>query len=189
MIDNTISMIEGIKNNKKEEELEANLHPLGMYPELKNIKVEKEDTQVLFETVLVESPLADYFWKLLEAAKDSQNNIAAITGYFKDRHAEMLRSGLKKFWIEDFIAFCETLNGISAENMVHLLKTEADFMTINTVYNTLKDEKKVREAQRRDLLPACGYFYPDCHNDFLTGCDKFDDLRAKCVINKRYEEI
>lgn len=189
MIDNTISMIEGIKNNKKDEDSEANLHPLGMYPELKNIKVEKEDTQVLFETVLVESPLAEYFWKLLESNKDSQNNIAAITGYFKERHAEMLRAGLKKFWIEDFTEFCETLNGISRDNMLHILKTEADFMTINTVYNTLRDEKKVRENIRRDLLPACGYFYPDCHQEFLTGCDKFDDLKAKCVIDRRYQDI
>lgn len=62
-------------------------------------------------------------------------------------------------------------------------------MTINTVYNTFRDEKKTREEQRRYLLPACGYFYPDCHHDFINNCDNFDVLKSKCVINKRYQDI
>jgi len=62
-------------------------------------------------------------------------------------------------------------------------------MTINVVYNTFKEEKKQREEQRRILLPAAGYFYPDCHYHFLKECDNFDDLKNKCKINKRYQDI
>lgn len=178
-----------LRTKKKDQDTTANLHPLGLYDELKNLKNAEDDIPALFETVLIESPLAEYFWKLLESAKDSQTNLTAITGFFKERNAEDLRSGLKKFWIEDFIEFCETLNGISAENMLHILKSEADFMTINVLYNTLQDEKKVRESTRRDLLPAAGYFYPDCHQKFLTECDKFDDIKAYCIIDRRYQNI
>jgi len=188
MIDNTVSMIEGIRNHKKEHDLDANLNPLGIYPELRNLKSEKEDPNVLYETVLVESPLCDYFLRLLEG-NTAYTKMEQIGGFFQEKHAEVLRSVLKKFWIEDFIQFCEGLNGISADNMIHLLKTEADFMTINVIYNTFKDEKKQREEQRKFLLPACGYFYPDCHYHFLKECDTFDDLKAKCAISKRYQDI
>lgn len=188
MIDNTVSMIEGIRNHRREQDLEANLHPLGLYPELRNLKSEKEDPNIQYETVLVESPLSEYFLRLLEGSKDL-TKMEQIGGFFQDKHAEVLRSMLKKYWIEDFIAFCENLNGISADNMLHLLKTEADFMTINVVYNTFKEEKKSREEQRRIQLPACGYFYPDCHYFFLKECDTFDDQKQKCKINKRYDDI
>jgi len=119
MIDNTVSMIEGIRNHRREQDLEANLHPLGFYPELKNLKSEKEDPNVLYETVLVESPLCDYFLRLLEGNKDL-TKMEQIGGFFQDKHAEILRSVLKKYWIEDFIEFCEGVNDISAQNMIHL---------------------------------------------------------------------
>jgi len=39
MIDNVVNMIEGIKNKVDGDLLLANLDPLGMFPEIKNIKV------------------------------------------------------------------------------------------------------------------------------------------------------
>jgi len=43
MIDNVVSMIEGLKNKIDPEELIANSDPLGQFPEIKNIKVLEGD--------------------------------------------------------------------------------------------------------------------------------------------------
>jgi len=43
MLDNTVSMIEGLKNKVEHEYLMANSDPLGYFPEMKNIKTVEID--------------------------------------------------------------------------------------------------------------------------------------------------
>jgi V-type H+-transporting ATPase subunit d len=45
------------------------LDPLGYFPELKNIKtVEGDDYATLYQQVLIDLPIGDYFLKFLEAS-------------------------------------------------------------------------------------------------------------------------
>jgi len=43
MIDNIVNIIEGLKNKVDAVTLEAQANPLGLFPELKSIKVESDD--------------------------------------------------------------------------------------------------------------------------------------------------
>ena len=62
MIDNVVSMIEGLKNKIDPEELIAASDPLGYFPEIKNIKVlEGDDYTQLYRDVLIDTPVGPYF--------------------------------------------------------------------------------------------------------------------------------
>ncbi len=67
MIDNVVNMIEGIKNKVDGDLLLANLDPLGVFPEIKNIKVmEGDDYSGLYRDVLIDTPVGSYFMRFLE---------------------------------------------------------------------------------------------------------------------------
>lgn len=58
MIDNTIFMIEGVKNKAPPETLFLNMNPLGFYSEMKNIKVmDGDDFSSLYRDVLIDTPV------------------------------------------------------------------------------------------------------------------------------------
>ena len=61
-----------------------------------------------------------------------------VQNIFKELKPEYIRTSLKKLWLEDFYEFCETkLNPTSQTMMCDLLKFEADFKTIQVVYNSI----------------------------------------------------
>ena len=79
---------------------------------------------------------------------------------------EYIRTSLKKLWLEDFYEFCEReINPTSWAMMRDLLKFEADFKTIQVIYNSIGNRElntaaKIQEA-RKKLCPSLGYLYPD----------------------------
>lgn len=187
MIDNTVSVIEGVKNKVIDPKtFDANINPLGKFDQLKEIASSgAEDLGSLYETVIVESPLSGYFLKFIDKhGKNSGNFTDLSAGFFKELKNENLRAGLKRLWIEDFLEYCTTLNGISADNMVDIMMTEADYMSILAVYNTMSWEKQEREKIRSLIIPSCGYLYMDHYNE-LIHCDSVDTLNNK--ICKHYE--
>jgi V-type H+-transporting ATPase subunit d len=90
-----------------------------------------------------------------------------VQNLFKELKPEYIRTSLKKLWLEDFSDFCQrNLNPTSADMMDELIKFEADFKTIQVIYNSIGNRElnttaKILEA-RKKLCPALGYLYPDC---------------------------
>ena len=65
-----------------------------------------------------------------------------VQNIFKELKPEYIRTSLKKLWLEDFYEFCQTkLNPTSREMMCSLLKFEADFKTIQVVYNSIGNKE------------------------------------------------
>ena len=67
-IENVVGVIEGVKNDQPLELLLKGLDPLGYFPELKNIRtVEGDDYATLYQQVLVDLPIGNYFRKFLDS--------------------------------------------------------------------------------------------------------------------------
>lgn len=126
MIDNLVNIVQGLRTNTPVERLEANADPLGFFPELKTIKVESDDLNSLYESVLIDTPISKYFLKFLEMNFNETSDMEQFKAFFKETNNENLRSCLKRLWLEDFNAFIQTLNPITRENMTRLLNFEAD---------------------------------------------------------------
>ena len=176
MIDNVVNIIEGLKHRVDADLLIANADPLGYFPEMKNIKVlEGDDYTGLYRDVLIDTPVGPYFMRFLEEAMEGieNRNIQEIQALFKEMKPEFIRTSLKKMWLEDFHEFCENkLNPTSRELMDDLLKFEADFKTIQVVYNSIgnKDFNTAIKiiTTRKNLCPNLGYLYPDCQRLLLN---------------------
>lgn len=130
MIDNLVNIIQGLRNNTPSQRLMANLDPLGFFDELKTIKVESDDFSTLYESVLIDTPISQYFLKFLEMNTSELSDLSQIKAFFKETNNENMRACLKRLWMEDFYEWVQTLNSISRDNMVTLLNMEADFKSI-----------------------------------------------------------
>lgn len=60
--------------------------------------------------------------------------------------------------------------------MIDMLKTQADYSAIQVVYNSLTTSKAERTTIRKQLLPSCGYLYPDCYKQ-LVDAESIEALR------------
>lgn len=80
-IDNVVFVIEGLKSQRPISELLKTVDPLGDFPQLSNIKaVDAEDYGSLYQEVLVDLPVGQYFRKYLDevtasAALDENHEI------------------------------------------------------------------------------------------------------------------
>lgn len=109
MIDNVILLITGTLHDRDTKELLERCHPLGMFDSIGALSV-ATSIQELYNTVLVDSPIAAYFEKCLSAHDLDEMNI------------EIIRNTLYKTYLEDFYEFCLTLQDPTAEVMGDLLK-------------------------------------------------------------------
>ena len=76
------------------------------------------------------------------AQPGEHRNAQDVAQIFKEMKPEYIRNGLKKMWLQNFYEFTQTrLNGISAEMLEDLLKFEADFRTIQIIYNTMSNKE------------------------------------------------
>jgi len=133
MIDNLVNIVQGLRTKTSIERLEANANPIGLFPELKTIKVEGDDLGMLYESVLIDTPISKYFKKYIEMNMEEGADMEQLKGFFKDVNFENLRANLKRLWLEDFFEFVQTLNGISKDNMSRLLQFEADTKAVQVI--------------------------------------------------------
>jgi vacuolar-type H+-ATPase subunit C/Vma6 len=61
MIDNIMMILDGVQNNMPFKKLINNIEPLGQLPQLAAIEAASSDIAVLYETVLIDTPLAEIF--------------------------------------------------------------------------------------------------------------------------------
>lgn len=169
MIDNVVNMIEIIKNKDINRKRQAQPDPLGYFRGIEGIlRFESDDIAELYQIVLIDTPVGDYFQRLLEdiikagamqnrSLEDVHRQLAEIT-------PEVLRISLKKMWLEDLYDLCRGLNGISKDILEDLIKFEADCMTIQIIYNSISNEElnkpAARETDRKALCPNVGHLYP-----------------------------
>ena len=200
-IENVVGVIEGVKNEQPLEILLKGLDPLGYFPELKNIRtIEGDDYATLYQQVLVDLPIGNYFRKFLDTIaimqggeeKQMKKDVKFISDLMKDFKAERIKNLLKKIWISEFHKFCmNNLNGTSQLFMDDLLKFESDCMTLQIIYNSIDikglSDAKGRQGERKKYINSLGYLYPDKDQE-LTEVDSFEKLRA-AVKGFEYEQM
>lgn len=183
MLENVLMMIEGLKCGIASERLQASVDPLGDFKLLSAVELSNK-LDSLYQTVLIDSPVGPYFYKYLEQKnmgnndnKEGMKHFSDMQNYFKEETPELVRSSLNRIWIEEFYEHCSTkLNEISRLNMEKILKLEADFQTIQVIYNSLDDSNEEKESNRSLLCPSLGNLYPLFFYQ-LKGCKSIDELK------------
>jgi V-type H+-transporting ATPase subunit d len=169
MIDNVVNMIEVIKN-KDIRRLKTAPDPLGNFRGMEDIlRFNGDDIAELYQIVLIDTPVGDYFNRLLEdlinAGAMQNRSLDDVHRQFAEITPEILRISLRKMWLEDLHELSKKLNPTSTEVLLDLIKFEADCMTIQIIYNSLNNpelnKQSERESGRRSLCPNVGYLYPD----------------------------
>jgi len=156
----------------------SELDPLGMFPNLKTISAlagdqESNETLMdLYELVLVETPISKYFEQFLmpEQRKEGEDAQNEITSKLQEHQMEVIKVTVKRYWLEDFKRYCDSLGGDTAEVMNGLLGLEADLNVISTTYNSFANKlgKPTERVNRAKLFPKFGSLYPELHFD-ITG--------------------
>lgn len=169
MIDNVVNMIEVVKN-RDSKRMKVSPDPLGYFRGMEDIlRFDGEDIAELYQIVLIDTPIGEYFNRLLEdlinAGALQNRSLDDVHRQFAEITPEILRISLRKMWLEDLHEICRNLNSISNEVLLDLIKFEADCMTIQIIYNSLNNpdlnKQSERESGRRALCPNIGYLYPD----------------------------
>lgn len=169
MIDNVILLITGTLHERDTHELLDRCHPLGVFDSMAALCVATTVAE-LYNTVIVETPLAPYFANCLSAADLDEMNI------------EIMRNTLYKSYLEDFYNFCQTLGGMTGETMGEILKFEADRRIINITINSFGTE--LSRDDRVKLYPRIGLLYPYG----TTKLSRADDIEQVRSVIEGYAE-
>ncbi|KAG8716212.1 H(+)-transporting V0 sector ATPase subunit d [Ceratobasidium sp. 395] len=170
MIDNVVLLITGTLHERNTNELLQRCHPLGVFDTMPALCV-ATTVEELYQTVLVETPLAPYFRDCLSASDLDDLNI------------EIIRNTLYKAYLEDFHAYTQSLGGPTAEVMDRILSFEADRRTINITINSFGTD--LSKEQRAKLFPTIGRLYP-AGNNLLAKADEIDSVKAVCDVLPEY---
>lgn len=166
MIDNVALLITGTLHERDTRELLERCHPLGVFETMPVLCV-ATNVEELYNSVLVETPLAPYFKNTLSSADLDELNI------------EIIRNTLYKSYLEDFYQFCITEPGLAgtptSELMSEILGFEADRRAINITLNSFGTE--LSKQDRKKLYPSFGKLYPE-GTYMLSKADDVDSVRA-----------
>lgn len=166
MIDNVALLITGTLHERDTHELLERCHPLGVFETMPVLCV-ATNVEELYNSVLVETPLAPYFKNTLSSADLDELNI------------EIIRNTLYKSYLEDFHSFCVSAPGLAgtptAELMNEILSFEADRRAINITINSFGTE--LSKHDRKKLYPSFGKLYPE-GTYMLSRADDVEGVRA-----------
>jgi len=150
MIDNVALLITGTLHERDTRELLERCHPLGYFETMPALCV-ATNIEELYNSVLIETPLAPYFKGSLSHQDLDELNI------------EIIRNTLYKNYLEDFHNWVNNdreLGGTpTAEIMTEVLEFEADRRSINITLNSFGTE--LSKQDRRKLYPSFGKLYPE----------------------------
>lgn len=169
MIDNVILMITGTIHDRDKAEILERCHPLGWFDTLPTLTI-ATDIQSLYQTVLVDTPLAPYFQDCLSADDLDDLNI------------EIIRNKLYKAYLEDFYKFCLEQPEPCSTIMKNLLEFEADRRSINISLNSFGSDLSTEE--RKSILPSFGKLYP-VGVEALASTDDIEQVRS--IVENVYE--
>ncbi|THH06202.1 hypothetical protein EW145_g4246 [Phellinidium pouzarii] len=161
MIDNVVLLITGTLHERDTHELLERCHPLGVFDTMPALCV-ATNVEELYQSVLVETPLAPYFRDCLSAADLDDLNI------------EIIRNTLYKAYLEDFHRFCTTqIGGPTGEVMHRILAFEADRRSLSVTVNSFGTD--LSKEQRARLFPTIGRLYPE-GNNALARADELEQV-------------
>jgi V-type H+-transporting ATPase subunit d len=150
MIDNVALLITGTLHERDTKDLLERCHPLGWFETMPVLCV-ATNIEELYNSVLIETPLAPYFKGSLSHQDLDELNI------------EIVRNTLYKNYLEDFYNFCNNDPEMSmtptGEIMSDILEFEADRRAINITMNSFGTE--LSKERRRKLYPEFGKLYPE----------------------------
>lgn len=150
MIDNVALLITGTLHERDTKELLERCHPLGWFETMPVLCV-ATNIEELYNSVLIETPLAPYFKGSISHQDLDELNI------------EIIRNTLYKNYLEDFYRFVNEEAGISgtptASVMSEILEFEADRRSINITINSFGTE--LSKQDRRKLYPNFGRLHPE----------------------------
>jgi V-type H+-transporting ATPase subunit d len=165
MIDNVALLITGTLHERDTRELLERCHPLGWFETMPVLCV-ATNIEELYNSVLIETPLAPYFKGSLSHQDLDELNI------------EIVRNTLYKNYLEDFHNFVNTDSDMAgtptAEVMTEILGFEADRRAINITLNSFGTE--LSKADRKKLYPAFGRLYPE-GSFMLSRADDIEGVR------------
>ncbi|KXS19958.1 ATPase, V0 complex, subunit D [Gonapodya prolifera JEL478] len=159
MIDNIVLLITGTLHERDSHELLERCHPLGWFDSMPALTVATNVSE-LYNTAIVETPLAPYFRECLSAQDLDEMNI------------EIIRNTLYRAYLEDFYHYCQAIGGTTARVMGEILQFEADRRAINITINSLNTE--LSKDDRVKLFPKTGKLYPEG----LSKLGRADDIDA-----------
>lgn len=150
MIDNVALLITGTLHERDTRELLERCHPLGWFETMPALCV-ATNIEELYNSVLIETPLAPYFKGSLSHQDLDELNI------------EIVRNTLYKNYLEDFHRFVNEDSDIKGtptnEVMNEILEFEADRRSINITINSFGTE--LTKTDRKKLYPNFGRLHPE----------------------------
>jgi len=146
MIDNIVLLITGTLHERDTSELLEKCHPLGTFDAMATLSV-AQSVSDLYNSVLVDTPLAPYIQECLSEEDLDEMNI------------EVVRNTLYKAYLEDFFNFVKKLGGPTEEVMSEILRFEADRRAINITMNSFGTE--LSKDERQSLYPNIGVLFPE----------------------------
>ena len=165
MIDNVALLITGTLHERDTRDLLERCHPLGWFETMPVLCV-ATNIEELYNSVLIETPLAPYFKGSLSHQDLDELNI------------EIVRNTLYKNYLEDFYNFVNTdtdmANTPTSEVMSEILEFEADRRAINITLNSFGTE--LSKAERKKLYPSFGRLYPE-GSLMLSRADDLEGVR------------
>lgn len=165
MIDNVALLITGTLHERDTRELLERCHPLGWFETMPVLCV-ATNIEELYNSVLIETPLARYFKGSLSHQDLDELNI------------EIVRNTLYKNYLEDFYSFVNEhpeLKGTpTASVMSDFLEFEADRRSINITLNSFGTE--LSKQERKKLYPGFGKLYPE-GTVMLSKADDLEGVR------------
>ncbi|KFY23698.1 hypothetical protein V493_05680 [Pseudogymnoascus sp. VKM F-4281 (FW-2241)] len=175
MIDNVALLITGTLHERDTRELLERCHPLGWFETMPVLCV-ATNMEELYNSVLIETPLAPYFKGSLSHQDLDELNI------------EIVRNTLFKNYLEDFYNFVTTDSDIAgtptSEVMSEMLEFEADRRSINITLNSFGTE--LSKQDRRKLYPSFGKLFPEGIL-MLSRADDIEGVRLAVEGNSDYK--
>lgn len=175
MIDNVSLMITGTLHERDRLEILSKCHPLGWFDTLPTLSIAL-DMESLYNSVLVDTPLAPFFKGCISADDLDDLNI------------EIIRNRLYKNYLEAFAAMVETsFDQPDRDIMMRMLNFEADRRVINVTVNSMANEDMSPE-DKLSLFPSFGLLYPTYHAQ-LSEVEEIDQLKIVLDSISDYQDI
>ena len=175
MIDNVSLMITGTLHDRDCSEILPKCHPLGWFDTLPTLSI-ATDIDALYNTVLIDTPLAPFFKDCLTVDDLDDLNI------------EIIRNKLYKNYLEAFVDFVEKeFSGPDKEIMTRLLNFEADKRVINIALNSLNNPDLSPE-DKISLFPQYGKLYPVYHLD-LSQAEEVEQIKSIVESIGEYQDL
>jgi V-type H+-transporting ATPase subunit d len=169
MIENLCLLIKGTLKGDASDKLIESCNPLGTFPEMV-VVCSQSTPQEMFNSILVDTPLAQYFVSCIEWEELTDINV------------EMMKDKLYKEYLTDFHNFCQTIGGTTAEVMADLLDYTADYRAINIAVNSIAHQDISKEDKEK-LNPPFGTLYPE---GFAMLAESKDEANIHAELQKNY---